>query len=127
MDCSSLGSSVHGIFSRQEYWNGLTFPPLGDLVNPGIEPASLALAGEFFTMEPQVWGNSVGTAIDHDSGNLTPGISDALIINVPCELEESRGHSNMTQSCSAPRRLTRKQHCASKVTIHAVYLSAHLV
>ena len=28
-------------FSRQEYWSGLPFPPLGDLFNPGIEPASL--------------------------------------------------------------------------------------
>ena len=39
-------------FSRQEYWNGLPCPPLGDLPNPGIEPAYLmspALAGGFFT------------------------------------------------------------------------------
>ena len=36
-------------FSRQEYWNGLLFPCLGDLPNSGIEPASLALAGGFFT------------------------------------------------------------------------------
>ena len=28
-------------FSRQEYWSGLSFPPPGDLPNPGIEPASL--------------------------------------------------------------------------------------
>ena len=27
-------------FSRQEYWSGLPFPPLGDLPDPGIEPAS---------------------------------------------------------------------------------------
>ena len=39
-------------FSRQEYWNGLPFLPLGDLPDPGIEPlspASPALAGGFFT------------------------------------------------------------------------------
>ena len=35
MDCGSPGSSVHG-FSRQEYWSGLLFPPLGDLPHPGI-------------------------------------------------------------------------------------------
>ena len=29
-------------FSRQEYWNGLSFPPPGDLPDPGIEPTSLA-------------------------------------------------------------------------------------
>ena len=27
-------------FSRQEYWNGLPFPPPGDLHDPGIEPMS---------------------------------------------------------------------------------------
>ena len=38
--------------SRQEYWNGLPFPPPGaDLSTPGIgptSPASPALAGRFF-------------------------------------------------------------------------------
>ena len=37
---------------QQEYWSGLPFPPLGNLLNPGIEPVSLkspALAGVFFT------------------------------------------------------------------------------
>ena len=27
-------------FSKQEYWNGFPFPPLGDFPNPGIEQAS---------------------------------------------------------------------------------------
>ena len=39
-------------FSRQEHWSGLTFPSLGDLPNPGMEPISLspaAWAGGFFT------------------------------------------------------------------------------
>ena len=35
-------------FPRQEYWSGLPFPPPRDLPNPGIKPASLALAGGFF-------------------------------------------------------------------------------
>ena len=40
-------------FSRQEYWNGLPFPPPGDLPNPGIEPASpMSPAEGFFTAEP---------------------------------------------------------------------------
>ena len=34
-------------FPRQEYWSGLSFPSQGDLPNPGIEPASPALAGRF--------------------------------------------------------------------------------
>ena len=43
------GSSME--FSRQEYWNGLPFPPPGDRPDPGIKRASfmsLALAGGFF-------------------------------------------------------------------------------
>ena len=39
-------------FPRQEYWNGLPFPSPEELPDPGIEPASLALAGRFFTPEP---------------------------------------------------------------------------
>ena len=35
--------------SRQEYWNGLSFPAPGDLPDPGIKPASPALADGFFT------------------------------------------------------------------------------
>ena len=38
-------------FSRQEYWSGLPLPPPGDLPDPGIEPISPALSGEFFTIE----------------------------------------------------------------------------
>ena len=41
-------------FSRQEYWSGLPFPSPGDLLDLGIELASLAslaLAGKFFTTE----------------------------------------------------------------------------
>ena len=30
-------------FSRQEYWSELPIPSLGDLPDPGIEPASVAL------------------------------------------------------------------------------------
>ena len=39
-------------FSRQEYWSRLPFPSPGDLPNPGIEPISPILAGQFFTAEP---------------------------------------------------------------------------
>ena len=39
-------------FLRQEYWSGLPFPSPGDLPSPGIEPASPALTGRFFTPEP---------------------------------------------------------------------------
>ena len=42
-------------FCKQEYSNGLLFPFSGDLPDPVIEPvspASLALAGRFFTTGP---------------------------------------------------------------------------
>ena len=42
-------------FSRQEYWSGLPFLPLGDFPDLGIKSTSLvspALAGGFFTTEP---------------------------------------------------------------------------
>ena len=39
INCSSPGSSVHGIF-RQEYWSGLAFAIPGDLPDPGIKPGS---------------------------------------------------------------------------------------
>ena len=54
MDCSPPGSlSIE--FPRQQYWSELPFPPLADLLDPGIEPLSLvspALAGRFFTIVP---------------------------------------------------------------------------
>ena len=39
-------------YSRQEYWNGVPSPSLGDLPDTGVEPKSPALAGGFFTTEP---------------------------------------------------------------------------
>ena len=43
----------------QEYWSGLPFPFPGDLPNPGMEPASPALAGGLFTAKPP--GKGKGT------------------------------------------------------------------
>ena len=45
-------------FSRQEYWRGLPCPPPGDLLDPGIAPASLkspTLGGRFF-----ITGTTIG-------------------------------------------------------------------
>ena len=42
-------------FSRQEYWDGLPFPPPGDFPDPGnkpTSPVSPAFTGRFFTTEP---------------------------------------------------------------------------
>ena len=52
MDCSSPGSSVHGMLQARTLVSGLPFPPPGDLPDPGMKPRSLmspALASGFFT------------------------------------------------------------------------------
>ena len=52
-------------FPRQEYWSGLPFLSPGDLSNPEIElasPASRALAGGFFAIEPSGWKSMDGGA-----------------------------------------------------------------
>ena len=38
--------------SGREYWSGLSFPSLGQVPDPGVEPPSSALASRFFTTEP---------------------------------------------------------------------------
>ena len=52
MVCSLPASSVHGIFQVRTL-HGLPFASPGDRPNPGIKPASPALASGFFTPEPQ--------------------------------------------------------------------------
>ena len=52
MECSPLGSSVHGSFQAR-FWNGLPFPPPWDLPDPGIKPESLrspAFEADFLPM-----------------------------------------------------------------------------
>ena len=39
-------------FSRQEYWSGLLFPSPGDLLDPEIEPRSLASQVNSLLSEP---------------------------------------------------------------------------
>ena len=59
-DSATQGTVAHQApltmgFSSQLYWSGLLFLSLGDLLDPGMEPmslASLALAGNFFTTVP---------------------------------------------------------------------------
>ena len=46
MDCSCQ-APLSMQFSRQEHWSGLSLPPSGDLLNPGIEPASLAAQAQY--------------------------------------------------------------------------------
>ena len=51
-------------FLREEYWSGFLFPPPGYLANSGIEtssPASPALAGRFFAIEPLGMNSKMGS------------------------------------------------------------------
>ena len=49
MDYGLLVSIIYGIF-QAESWSALSFPPLGDLPEPGVESVPPALAGGFFTL-----------------------------------------------------------------------------
>ena len=51
MDCSSPGSSVYGIL-QERILEWVAISPSGDFLDPGMEPASPALAGGFLTTEP---------------------------------------------------------------------------
>ena len=53
MDCSPPRLPHPWRFFRQEYWNGLLYPPPGDLPNPGIEPKSPSLQADSLLSEPQ--------------------------------------------------------------------------
>ena len=47
MDCTQQVPLAMG-FPRQEYWTGFPLPPPGNLPDPGMEHASVTLAGGFF-------------------------------------------------------------------------------
>ena len=49
---SSCQAPLSMEFPRQEYRRGLPFPSSGNIPDPGIKPASPALADGFFTTEP---------------------------------------------------------------------------
>ena len=49
-------------FSRQEYWNGLPFPPSGNLPDPGIEPKSPVLQVDSLLLSH--WGSPAACTAD---------------------------------------------------------------
>ena len=68
--------------SRQEFWSGLPFPPPGDLPVPGvvpISPASPALAGRLFTIEPPGKPYNTEGNIKYGYEKQPPGEAMALI------------------------------------------------
>ena len=77
MDCSSPGSSIHGIFqARVLEWSRLPFPFPDDLPDPGIEPGSPALLADALQSEPPgIPDSSAGEESSHNAGDpgLIPG------------------------------------------------------
>ena len=98
MDCQAPLSMG---YSRQEYWSGLPFPPLGDLSDSGIELASPALTGGFFTTEPP------GFLCKNSSLSCCSPSLCAFPDPVPSSWDES-----LPSSCQ-PLALLKAQLCAS--------------
>ena len=80
-------------FPRQDYWSGLPFPSPGDLLKPGIEPVSAALAGGFFTPEPA--GKStdrIVVQIKSSASSLEPKVSGLARPNrLKCKISQGQG------------------------------------
>ena len=55
MDRSLPDFFVHWVFSQQESWSGLPYPPPGYLPNPGIKPMSPALQADSLRLSH--WGS----------------------------------------------------------------------
>ena len=89
-------------FSRQEYWSRLPFPFRGDLPDPGVKLASLALAGGFFTTEPpgsQVSGLSPSNAKE----TLSPLHMALQAVNSRrCECISVSGVTESAARCPSP-------------------------
>ena len=74
-------------FPRQEYWNGLPFPFLGDLPHPRIEPASPSLLVDSLPLSHQTvytcyhYTLLYGQRIFKD--NLTPSKKSYMLIQQP--------------------------------------------
>ena len=63
-------------FPGQEYWNGLPFPSLGDLSNPGITPTAPALQAISLPLSHLVLGSSVRNSA-HGKGHEEGGLAYA--------------------------------------------------
>ena len=72
-------------FSKQEYWSGLLFPSLGDLLDSGIEPGSLyVFRNGRWVLYHQRHLNSTGHSLQSkhkstDIGARLPGFSLSLL------------------------------------------------
>ena len=93
MDCSPPTRLLLSMeFSRQEYWSGVSFPPPGDLPNPGVGPASPALAGVPLR-KPQ---------------DLLPHIALMYCFTLP----QKSFHSDSCLASPNPRKVEKRRYCS---------------
>ena len=88
-------------FSRQEYWSGLPFPPLGNLPDPGIEPTSL--------VSPALAGNSLPLCCLGSPMRLKSTVKCVCIMNRLSDWTELNWTTPWKESYDQPRQHIEKQ------------------
>ena len=68
------------VFSKQEYWSGLPFPPPVDPSDPGIQPTSLALLVDSLVLCH--WG-SLEVVWSHQNSQFRKKSFTSLSVNIP--------------------------------------------
>ena len=99
-------------FPRWEHWSGLSFPPPGDLHNPGIESMSAALAGRFVTTEIP------GKPMYKNTNYLVPVLVDQLsagwfTMGLPGWFCGSGAHSCICERLAEPGSLSSSVSCVA--------------
>ena len=122
MDYSLPGSSVHGIFqARILEW--LSFPSLGDLPNPGIEPMSLeppALARGFFTTWEAIGYIHISSCNLKKKMFLQPSLTRNIGLESVCIWTS---HFLSLSLSFFLRKIKRQIKCIKDLKTHACYLS----
>ena len=128
VSCQALLSKE---FSRQKHWRGLPFSPLGDVSNLGIEHASPALAGRFFTTEPpgkpsvrHEWSHSL-LSISYfwrpfSSTNSQPLLSPP-VSNASCLFTQ---HQSLEASCHTVL-LNLSRYCAVRLKMFSLFFCVY--
>ena len=98
-------------FSRQEFWSGLSCPPSGDLLNPGIKPRYPTLQANSLLSEPPEKPKNTGVgSLSVLHGELPYGLNLGLLncrwilyqlsyLGSPYSLFSSVQFSSVAQSC----------------------------
>ena len=105
-------------FSKQEYWNGLPCPPLGDLPNPGIKPMSLkssVLASKFFNTAAKSL-QSCSTLCDPIDGR-PPGSPIPGILQASTTKYKSKIYGNIFNEIDVPLKKITSHICGQTMLI----------